>query len=103
MIKRKPEDMLLATDVAITDVSTLHPTCNAHARDRRDPAMTYRLVTANQHAEESPWWQTNAARGNCGEADLVRRRDTMTVVSPPLAWESPTETRAITGVICGVR
>lgn len=77
-IHRKIEDQLLKEDVCLQHEGSIHLTIPAeHGRDRRSLEMRYRILVANQFAKDSPWLLTDAARGNGGNAPLIRPRDMM--------------------------
>ena len=74
-IERLFEDKLLASNMNIDSEASMHYTiADEHASDRRQLQSRLRVVVANDYLD-SKWLQSRAARGNLGEAPLVKVRD----------------------------
>ena len=81
-VTRKIEDQLLKEDVCLQHEGSIHLSIPAeHGRDRRALEMRYRILVANQYAKDSPWLSSEAARGNGGDATLIRPRDMMSATA----------------------
>jgi hypothetical protein len=81
-IHRKIEDHLIKDDISLGHEGSVHFTTQAeHASDGRSLEMRYRIAVSNVYAKDSPWLQSAAARGNGGNAMLIRPRDMLTPFS----------------------
>ena len=74
-VERTVEDKLLMLGMNLEHESSMHYTItDEHANDRRRLESRLRVIVANDYPD-SRWLQNRAARGNLGEAPLVKVRD----------------------------
>ena len=74
-VERTVEDKLLMLGLNLEHESSMHYTiADEHANDRRPLESRLRVIVSNDYPE-SRWLQSRAARGNLGEAPLVKVRD----------------------------
>ena len=74
-VERAWEDKLLNYGVSLEYEGSLHYTVSdQHAADRRRLESRVRVIVSNEYPD-SPWLQCKAARGNLGEAPLVKVKD----------------------------
>ena len=90
-VERTFEDKLMQFGVCLSSEASLHYKIDGeHAGDARPLDARFRLLVSADHVATCPWLQSKAARGNLGEAPLVRVRD---MISPASCVKSPVARR----------
>ena len=76
-VERTCEDKLLTMGLNMEADASLHfNIAEEHASDKRRLEARLRVVVSNDF-QDSPWLQSRAARGNLGEAPLIKVKDMM--------------------------
>ena len=76
-VERTCEDKLLTLGLNMEADASLHfNIAEEHASDKRRLEARLRVVVSNDF-QDSPWLQSRAARGNLGEAPLIKVKDMM--------------------------
>ncbi|MFM7984716.1 MAG: hypothetical protein ACKPKO_35875, partial [Candidatus Fonsibacter sp.] len=76
-MERTFEDKMLTLGLNIDSEASLHFSMSEeHASDKRRLESRLRVVVANDFPD-SPWLQSRAARGNFGEAPLIKVKEMM--------------------------